>query len=307
MKRDFLSLNDLSRTEIEDLLDRAIALKAGRAAGLGGDALAGCHVGMIFNKPSLRTQVSFQVGIQELGGRVVSMSDAEIQLGRREPIDHAARVLSRYLHCLVVRTFAQEDIEEMAREADIPVINALTDKFHPCQLLADLQTVMEKKGRLAGLKAAWIGDGNNMANSWINAAALMGIELSLAVPEGYDPDPEVLALACSLASAPIAVTRDPAEAARGADMINTDVWASMGQEAEAEKRRAVFRPYQVNAELTALAAPDAVVLHCLPAHLGDEITREVVEGPQSVVFDQAENRLHAQKALLEFLVCGRGA
>ena len=304
MKRDFLTLADLTKDEIQGLLAAAARLKADRSAGRRTNGLTGRTVGMIFHKPSTRTRVSFEVGVYELGGRVVYMQDVEIQLSRREPISHAARVLSRYLDALVIRTYSHEEMEEMAQYASIPVINALTDKYHPCQVLSDLMTIVEKKGRLEGLKVAWIGDGNNMANSWINAAAIMGFELALATPEGYEPDAGILAKARDTGRAVISLTTDPFEAAAGADVINTDVWASMGWEAEAQERAEKFRSFQVNADLVSRAASGALVMHCLPAHLGDEITEEVLEGPQSVVFDQAENRLHAQKALLRFVMCG---
>ena len=304
MKRDFLTLADLTRDEIQGLLADAARLKADRAAGRRADGLSGRTLGMIFNKPSTRTRVSFEVGIYELGGQVVYIQDTETQLSRREPISHAARVLSRYLDALVIRTYSHEEIEEMAKFASIPIINALTDKYHPCQVLSDLLTIVEKKGRLEGLKVAWIGDGNNMAHSWINAAAVMGFELALATPEGYEPDDGLLARARDGAKTSISLTTNPREAVAGADVINTDVWASMGWEAEAEERARRFRDFQVNTDLVALANPGALVMHCLPAHLGDEITEEVLEGPQSVVFDQAENRLHAQKALLRFVMSG---
>ncbi|MEW5721949.1 MAG: ornithine carbamoyltransferase [Thermodesulfobacteriota bacterium] len=305
MKRDFLSLKDLTRAEIELILKEAARLKAERKSGGHKPVLAGRTVGLIFNKPSTRTRVSFEVGVYELGGRVVYLSDPETGFGRREPIPHGAKVLSRYLDALVIRTFAQADIELFARSADVPVINALTDQYHPCQVLSDLFTIAEVKGeRLEDLRIAWVGDGNNMAHSWLNAAAIMGFELALATPEKYRPDPQVLAYARERATRPITLTSDPVEAVRGADVVNTDVWASMGQEAQAAERAAHFRGYQINAGLLAQAAPAAIVLHCLPAHLGEEITEEVLEGPQSVVFDQAENRLHAQKALLGFLMAG---
>lgn len=305
IKRDFLTLNDLSRSEIETILKASAEFKSERAAGRRKGELAGRTMGMIFNKPSTRTRVSFEAGMYELGGQVVYMHGSETQFSRSEPISHAGRVLSRYLDAIVVRTYAHSDLEELARYSSVPVINALTDMFHPCQVLSDLFTVLEKKGGLEGLKAAWVGDGNNMAHSWINAAAIMGFELALAVPEGYDPDPEILAQAQAKTSVPITVTREPSEAVAGAEVVNTDVWASMGQESEAEARVRVFQPFQVNTKLAAQAAPEAIILHCLPAHLGEEITEEVLEGPRSVVFDQAENRLHVQKALLEFLILGR--
>jgi len=305
MKRDFLTLNDLDRSEIEALFRSAAGFKAERAAGRFQRRLEGRTIGMVFDKPSTRTRVSFQVGAYDLGAEVVFMHGSETQFARQEPLSHAARVLSRYLDALIVRTYDQADLEELAEHASIPVINALTDLFHPCQVLSDMFTILEKKRRLKGLKIAWIGDGNNMAHSWIEAAALMGFELVLAVPEGYDPDPEILSRNQAQAAAPVTVTRDPFAAAAGADVVNTDVWASMGQEKEAEIRARVFRPFQINGELMRAAAADALVFHCLPAHLGEEITEEVFEGPQSIVFDQAENRLHVQKALLDFLLTGR--
>jgi len=305
MKRDFLTLNDLDRSEIEALFRSAAGFKAERAAGRFQRRLEGRTIGMVFDKPSTRTRVSFQVGAYDLGAEVVFMHGSETQFAGQEPLSHAARVLSRYLDALIVRTYDQADLEELAEHASIPVINALTDLFHPCQVLSDMFTILEKKRRLKGLKIAWIGDGNNMAHSWIEAAALMGFELVLAVPEGYDPDPEILSRNQAQAAAPVTVTRDPFAAAAGADVVNTDVWASMGQEKEAEIRARVFRPFQINGELMRAAAADALVFHCLPAHLGEEITEEVFEGPQSIVFDQAENRLHVQKALLDFLLTGR--
>lgn len=302
MKRDFLTLNDLSQAEIQALLERAAQLKADRAAGRRGGLLAYRTLGMIFDKPSTRTRVSFEAGMYEMGGSVLFLSRSDTQLSRNEPVSDSARVLSRYLDALVIRTFSQDDVEEMARYADIPVINGLTDLYHPCQVLSDMFTIREKKGDIQRLKIAWIGDGHNMAHSWINAAGIMGFDLVLAVPEGYGPDPGILARASTRAEGSIRLVRDPAEAAAGADVLNTDVWTSMDQEEEAETRRRDFRPYQINASLVARAKPDALVLHCLPAHVGEEITEDVLEGPQSVVFDQAENRMHAQKALLEALI-----
>jgi ornithine carbamoyltransferase len=300
MKRDFLSLDDLSADEIRSVIRRAMEMKADRAAGRTHEPLAGRQIGMLFYKPSMRTRVSFEVGINELGGRAVLLTDAEIQLGRREPISHAARVLSRSLHGLVIRTYDQNDLVEMAREGAIPIINALTDRYHPCQVLADLMTVVQRRGSLDGLKAAWIGDGNNVCHSWLNAAGRLGFEIRVAAPEEYRPDPALSAAARKTTT--VILTEDPVEAAAGADVINTDTWYSMGREDEAARRREIFEPYRVDDRLLDQAAPDAVVLHCLPAHLGEEITAEVLEGPRSAVFDQAENRLHAQKALMELIV-----
>jgi len=304
MKKDFLTINDLSRTEVYALFERASYLKEERARGRRPASLAGRTVGMLFNKPSTRTRVSFEAGVYELGGSVVFLHHQETQLSRNEPISHSARVLSRYLDAFIIRTYEQEELEEMAAHADIPIINALTNLYHPCQVLSDMFTIWEQRGNLDDLKVAWIGDGFNMAQSWIHGAALMGLELSLAVPEGYEPNSDILKAARARAEKPITLTRNPMEAVRGAEAINTDVWASMGQENETEKRLRAFRPYQVNAALVALADPRAIVLHCLPAHLGEEITEEVLEGPQSVVFDQTENKLHVQKALLEYLILG---
>jgi ornithine carbamoyltransferase len=249
--------------------------------------------------------VSFEVAIAQLGGHPVFLPAQEIQLGRGETVADTARVLSRYLDALVIRTFGQDRLEEWARHATIPVINGLTDSHHPCQILADLMTIDEKKGRLAGLVVAYVGDGNNVAHSLLEGCAMMGITCRIAAPAGYQPDAEVVKWAevqAAKTGSGIQVGEDPRGAARGADVLYTDVWTSMGQEAEASKRVGVFRPYQVNAELLRLAKPDAIVLHCLPAHRGEEITDDVMEGPRSVIFDQAENRLHVQKAVLEMLV-----
>ncbi|MBW1708479.1 MAG: ornithine carbamoyltransferase [Deltaproteobacteria bacterium] len=303
MKRDFLTINDLSRSEVLSLFDETAGLKAKRGKE-NSTLLARRTIGMLFDKPSTRTRVSFEAGVYELGGSVVFLHRSETQLSRNEPISHAARVLSSYVHALVIRTYDQAELEEMAKYASIPIINALTDMYHPCQILSDMFTVWEKKGNLQDLKVAWIGDGNNMAQSWIKAAALMGFELALAVPEGYDPSSEILEQARAASEKPITITRDPIEAIAGAEVINTDVWASMGQENEAEVRVEAFRKFQINSKLLAQAGPEAIVLHCLPAHLGEEITAEVLEGPQSVAFEQAGNKLHAQKALLKFLIQG---
>jgi ornithine carbamoyltransferase len=296
MKRDFLSIKDLSRDEIESLLEKALEMK--RAGKKYPKSLAGYTLGLVFEKASTRTRVSFESAMYRLGGQTLFLSSRDTQLSRGEPVKDTARVLSRYLDGLSIRTYSQAIVEEMARWADIPVINALTDKYHPCQVLSDLMTVKEKKGRLDGLEIAWVGDGNNMAKSWINAARIMGFRLSLACPPGYEPDADVL----SGAGKNIRMTADPNEATRRADVINTDVWASMGQEKEQEKRIRDFRGFQVNEDLVNQAKPDAIILHCLPAHRGEEIAAEVLEGPQSVVFDQAENKMHLHQALLEWLI-----
>ena len=299
-KRDFLRLTDLDRSELLDLLERAAEWKL---LGKGGPRpLERMTIGLVFEKASTRTRVSFEVAAFQLGANTMMLSPRDTQLGRGEPIRDTARVLARYLDCLVVRTFGHDKLEEMARFADVPVVNALTDASHPCQLLADLLTITERFGADAlakgGLSIAWIGDGNNMANSWLEACALLGFDLRLACPEGYDPDPALLARAGGRAR----VVRAPRDAAEGAHVVNTDVWASMGQEGEAAERQRRFAGFIVDDALLRVARPDAIVLHCLPAHRGEEITDAVLEGPHSAVFDEAENRLHAQKALLELLL-----
>ena len=292
-KRDFLSFGDLTRAELLELLELAGAIKHGlyKERPLSGKAL-----GLIFAKSSTRTRVSFEVGVHQLGGQPLFLSSDDIQLGRGEPIRDTARVLSRFLDCLMIRTYGHAEVEELAKFATIPVINGLTDLLHPCQLLADLLTIHEAFGSTDNRVVAWIGDGNNMANSWLEAAALLGFELRLACPEGYEPNHDIFEAA--KARTTVLMTEDPDEAVAGAHVINTDVWASMGQEAEAAQRRSAFQGYCVDDALLSGAAPDAIVLHCLPAHRGEEITEAVLEGPRSRVFDQAENRLHAQKALM---------
>ncbi len=292
-KRDFLSLTDLSRSECLDLLALAAEMKAGRYRER---PLVGQNLALYFAKSSTRTRVSFEVGVRQLGGDALFLSERDIQLGRGEPVRDTARVLSRLVQGIMVRTHAHAELEEFARYATVPVINGLTDLLHPCQLLADLATLRENFGTVEGLTIAWIGDGNNMANAWLEAAALLGFELRLACPEGYDPDPAILAAA--RAATTIMLTRDPVAAVSGARVVNTDVWTSMGQESEQAARLEDFRRYQVDTALLEQAAEDAIVLHCLPAHRGEEITEEVLEGPRSRVWDQAEYRLHAQKALL---------
>jgi ornithine carbamoyltransferase len=301
-KRDFLRITDLDRSGLLELIERAAEWKLlGRQ---GPKRLAGMTVGLVFEKASTRTRVSFEVAAAQLGGGSVFLSPRDTQLGRGEPIQDTARVLARYLDALVVRTFEHEKILTIARHARVPVINALTDASHPCQVLADLLTVSERFGADAiqkpGLRVAWIGDGNNMANSWLEACALLGFELALACPAGYDPDAALLARCGGRAR----VVRRPEEAAVGAHVLNTDVWASMGQEAEQAQRERDFAGFIVDDALVARARPDAIVLHCLPAHRGEEISEAVLEGPRSAVFDQAENRLHVQKALLESLLAG---
>ena len=297
-KRDFLSLRDLSATELRGLLVRARELKSGTPTG---SALSGRSLAMIFRKSSTRTRVSFEVGMAQLGGHAVFLSDATSQIGRGESLHDTAHVLSGYVDGIMIRTFGQDEVEELARHASVPVINGLTDLVHPCQLLADLQTMAEAFGDdLTSCPVAWIGDGNNMANSWLNAAGVLGFELRLACPEGYDPDSDILAWARSRTR--VVLTRDPAEAARGARVVSTDVWASMGQEEEAAARAVAFEGFCVDRAMMETATDDAIFLHCLPAHRGEEVTAEVIDGPWSRVFDEAENRLHAQKALMLFLM-----
>jgi ornithine carbamoyltransferase len=300
MKKDFLTVCDLSSGEINSILKRAVELKSGKDASA--CPLIGKSIGLLFEKTSTRTRVSLETGIYQMGGQPVYMTSNEIQLGRGETVSDTARTLSRYLSAIAVRTHAQERIQEFADNATVPVINALTDLHHPCQALADIMTIYEKKGSLKGIRLAFIGDGNNVANSLVEAASLMGMDMMIACPEGYEPDPEVLEKAKNSAKGEILILRDPKEAAGKADVIYTDVWISMGQEQETATRRKKFYAFQINSELIAGSKDDAIVMHCLPAHRGEEITEAVIDGPKSVVFDQAENRLHAQKALLEFLL-----
>ncbi|MEW6533435.1 MAG: ornithine carbamoyltransferase [Thermodesulfobacteriota bacterium] len=294
-KKDFLTIADCSREEILALLKRSAEIKKGIPGRGPALPLQGRTIGLLFEKPSTRTRVSFEVGIRQLGGDTIFLSRHEIQMGRGEPIRDTARVLSRYLDALVVRTFGHDIVEELAEWSSIPVINGLTDLHHPCQVLADLFTLQEVGLDVTRLKAAWIGDGNNMANSWIEAAKVLGFSLALACPEGYDP-------AVEFNSDRITLSRNPKEVARGADVISTDVWASMGQEEEAEIRAKAFAHYCVDGDLIDLAPEHVYVLHCLPAHRGEEITDEVMESRHSLIWDQAENRLHVQKAILEMLM-----
>jgi len=298
---NLLTIFDLKKDEIDSLLDRAASLKERHKKGIPHRPLLGKVLGLIFEKSSTRTRVSFETAMYQLGGNAIFLSQKDSQIGRGEPIKDTARVMSRYADGVVIRTFGHEIIEEFARYSTSPVINGLTDLHHPCQVLADVLTIMEKKGKYKGQKVAWIGDGNNMANSWIDAAGRLGFELILACPEGYSPDPAVLARAKAL-NPNIRLTQSVDEAAAGSDVLNTDVWASMGQEEESEKRAKAFKGYQINSRVLGLAKKDAMVLHCLPAHREEEITAEVLEGPNSAVWDQAENRLHIQKAILERLM-----
>lgn len=300
MKKDVLKLSDLTKPEIEALLDRAVALKAGNDAAA--CPLVGKNIGLFFEKPSTRTRLSFEAGIYQLGGNAISMTPSDLQFGRGETVADTARTISRYLDAFMMRTFSHGTLETLAANSSIPIINGLSDIHHPCQALADVMTLLEKKGRIEGLKLAFIGDGNNVCNSLIEAAAILGFHLTIACPEGFEPHNEILEKSRSLAKSEILVLRDPREAVGMADAVYTDVWVSMGQENEAEHKKKKFREYQINAQLLSCAKKDAIVLHCLPAHRGEEITDEVMDGPQSVVFDQAENRLHTQKALLEMLL-----
>jgi len=295
--RDFLQIPDFSAKEIEGLFAIAESMRKGKYRK---KPLAGKSLAMIFMKSSTRTRVSFEVGTWQLGGHALFLSPRDVQLGRGEPIADTARVLSRYVDGIMIRTFAHSEIEELARYADVPIINGLTDLVHPCQVLADILTVKQHLGDYKGKRFAWIGDGNNMANSWLNAAYALGFELTLACPEGYDPNPMILQRAQSKAK--VRVVRTPAEAADKADVINTDVWASMGQEQEQAVREKAFKGYKVDQSIMDRAKKDAIFLHCLPAHRGEEITDAVMDGPHSAVFDEAENRLHVQKALLALLI-----
>jgi len=295
--RHFLAIPDFTRSELLTLFDLAARMKRGEYSA---KPLAGKTLGMIFAKSSTRTRVSFEVGAYQLGGHALFLSSRDIQLGRGEPIRDTARVLSRYLDGIMIRTFDHADAEELARYGSIPVINGLTDLLHPCQVLADLLTVRESLGGWDRKVVAWVGDGNNMANSWINAAGSLGFELRLACPEGYRPNAEILKR--NQGKVRIALTTDPREAVRGAHVVTTDVWASMGQEQEQEVRARAFEGYIVDDALMRLADASAIFLHCLPAHRGEEVSEEVFEGPQSRVWDEAENRLHVQKALLATLM-----
>jgi len=301
MPKDFLCLTDWSKEELDRIFTLSADLKARQKRGEPHRLLEGKTLAMIFEKNSTRTRISFEVGMFQLGGHALFLHSETTQMGRGEPVKDSGRVMARYCDGIMIRTYSQQVIEELARWAEIPVINGLTDLYHPCQLMADLFTVIEHKGGYQGLTFAWIGDGNNMANSWINAAAVFGFRLQVATPDVYRPDAEVMRRAAER-GADVLYTSDPREAAEGADVLSTDVWASMGQEDEAEKRRRAFAGYQLNREILQRAAADAIVLHCLPAHRGEEITDEVIESAQSVVFDEAENRLHVQKAIMATLM-----
>ena len=299
--RDCLTLAEFSPDEARLILDEAQKLKALRRSRIPFRPLFGRTLAMVFQKPSNRTRVSFEVGMYHLGGHALPLSPQEIQMGQRETPSDTGRVLDRYIDAIMARTFSHREIEELAAAAEVPVINGLSDLHHPCQALADLLTVREEFGGLEGVKITYVGDGNNVANSLALGCALTGAELTIAHPPGHAPDPGVMKLAAASGVAPT-LTEDPQEGVAGARVVYTDVWASMGQEAEAQERKKEFAPYQVNKELMSLAAPDAIFLHCLPAHRGEEVTAGVIDGLRSRVFDQAENRLHAQKALLYLLL-----
>jgi ornithine carbamoyltransferase len=296
--RHFLSLLDLSQEELLGLIERAIELKAMQRAGVIHEPLKNRTLGMVFEKSSTRTRVSFEAGMAQLGGTAIFLSPRDTQLGRGEPIEDTARVLSRMVDCIMVRTFEHEKLERFAAFSRVPVINALTDRLHPLQLLADMQTWFERRGDIRGRTVLWVGDGNNMCHSYINAARQLDFKLRIACPEGYDPEEAVLAPARDACE----IIRDPMQAAEGADLVVTDVWASMGQEEEQARRIEAFATYQVNDELMSRTAKDALFMHCLPAHRGEEVTASVIDRPDSVVWEEAENRMHSQKALLEFLL-----
>jgi ornithine carbamoyltransferase len=296
--RHFLSLLDFSPEKLQQLIARAIELKGMQQRGEIHEPLRNQILGMIFEKSSTRTRVSFEAGMVQLGGHAIFLSPRDTQLGRGEPVEDSARVLSRMVDCVMVRTYEQDKLELFAAHSQVPVINALTDMFHPCQLLADMQTFIEHRGSIAGRKVAWIGDGNNMCHSYINAARQFDFELHIACPQGYDPDPAILAAAGERCS----ILRDPRAAVEEVDLVVTDVWASMGQEEEQARRKEAFSGYQVDEQMMALANQDALFMHCLPAHRGEEVAAAVIDRPDSVVWDEAENRLHSQKALLELLL-----
>ena len=296
--RHFLTLMDLSPEELRAVIQRGIELKALRAAGTAHQSLEGKVLAMIFTKASTRTRVSFESGMAQLGGSALFLSGQDTQLGRGEPIEDTARVISSMVDMVMIRTFAHEDVLRFAEHSSVPVINGLTDDFHPCQILADLQTFFEVRGDISGRKVCWLGDGNNVCHSWMNAARQLDFELVVSCPEGYEPDPQLLA-ACEQQ---VSIERNPAVAVAGAHLLITDVWASMGQESEQAHRAARLAPYQLNRALLQKAAPDALYMHCLPAHRDEEISGELMDAPDTVIWQEAENRLHAQKALMEFLL-----
>jgi ornithine carbamoyltransferase len=303
--RDLLSIHDLSVQEVSEIMTLTAKLKQQQRLGEEHHLLKGKTLGMIFEKSSTRTRVSFEVGMWQLGGKSLFLSSRDLQIGRGEPVRDTARVLSRFLDGIMIRTFSHTEVEELAQYASVPVINGLTDLMHPCQALTDIFTAMEYKGDLKGRKMAYIGDGNNMVHSLMHACAKVGMDITVASPKGYLPDPQMVAEAeadACLTGSKVTIVHDPLLAARNADVLYTDVWSSMGQEADQAARREALAGFQINNEVMAVARPDAIVLHCLPAHRGEEITDEVIEGPQSAVFDEAENRLHVQKAILALLL-----
>jgi ornithine carbamoyltransferase len=306
MKKDLLSIYDLDRRDIDTIFSMTVRLKEWLRRGESYAPLKGKTLGMIFDKSSTRTRISFEVGMYQLGGLAIYLNSRDTQLGRGETIADTARIMSRYLNGIMIRTYAQKMVDEFAAHATIPVINGLTDLFHPCQILSDLFTILEKKGTYEELKVSYVGDGNNIANSWINAAIRLPFYLFLACPDGYRPDGEVLKRGMEEAEGRISIHYDPVIAVENADVVYTDVWTSMGQESEREDRAQVFRPYQLNSALLSHAAKDVLVMHCLPAHRGEEITGEVIDGSHSVIIAQAENRLHVQKAILEILLTNGG-
>lgn len=302
MKKDILTLLDLNKEDFDYLFQLAMDLKKKHHQGVRVNSLEGKSLGLLFDKASTRTRISFETAMIQLGGTPIFINTRDTQIARNEPVRDTARVLSRYLDGLAIRTYSQDLLIEYAHFTGIPVINALTDLYHPCQVLSDLMTIMEIKGDYKGLKIAWVGDGNNMSHSWINAAAVLGLDLFLACPEAYNPEKEILDNAMKTGNGKITLTMDPLEAISGADVIYTDVWASMGQESEHKARKRLFESYRVNTDLLRNASTDVIVMHCLPAHRGEEITEDVLEGPRSVVWDQAENKMHMNKAILEALL-----
>jgi ornithine carbamoyltransferase len=302
VKKDFLRLLDLTDRELVRLLDLADAWKKRGVSRRMPSPLKGRTLAMVFQKASTRTRVSFEVAMTRLGGHAIFLSPNDSQIGRGEPVKDTARVLARFVDAIMVRTFAHDVIEEMALHAGVPVVNGLTDDHHPCQIVADLQTARERGKDIRRMTVAFVGDGNNVANSWVEAAHLLGFTLKVACPKGFEPNPSVMGDAEAVGKGEVRIVRDPAEAAKGADVLYTDVWTSMGQEAEQKRRLKAFKGFCVDAALLAAAKKDAIVMHCLPAHRGEEITDEVIEGPQSAVFDEAENRLHAQMAILDTLI-----
>lgn len=302
MKKDILTLLDLSKEDFDIFFERAAELKKRVKNGIFDRSLAGKTLGLIFEKPSTRTRISFEAAMIQLGGTPIFISAKDTQIARNEPVRDTARVLSRYLNGLAIRSYSQNLLDEFAEFASIPIINALTDLYHPCQVLSDIMTIIEHKGSYEDIRIAWIGDGNNVSHSWINAAAVLGLDLILACPEGYSPDPAVMERAIERNVGKIVLTAEPVEAVKNADVIYTDVWASMGQENELERRKGIFEPFQVNETLLKNAPDNVIVMHCLPAHRGEEISDAVLEGPNSVVWDQSENKLHMHKAILDVLL-----